>query len=80
MTAVDPSIGTRLLNAVTAANSRGNIHDKGMLILAGYLRNRFGQKINRKSRVGLGPRSRPKGMFKPLWKPINFAPTPRGGV
>jgi predicted ATP-dependent protease len=33
-----------IVNIEREAKLSGNIHDKGMLILAGYLRNRFGQK------------------------------------
>jgi ATP-dependent Lon protease len=33
-----------IINIERESHLSGNIHDKGMLILAGYLRNRFGQK------------------------------------
>ena len=37
-------------------------------------------RINLKSRTGFGPRSRPKGMLRPLWIPHLIVPASRGGV
>ena len=36
-------VARQVVNIERESKLSGNIHDKGMLILAGYLRNRFGQ-------------------------------------